>query len=179
MWILEWLWKNIKYRAFSTRKNDPLFTFKMSFIILKKVRHTKIYRTSKNSLKIKKINKQTNHKKAAVVFLPGVRSNHLIPLSTKICVSFYFRSLLKVYLRATSTFSTSTNFKWINYSKQEQKNPITSEDGIINSQLRFDEACSTRYMQYKKKPIKLILGTISTYSTTNLTKLINTKKQRY
>lgn len=133
----------------------------------------------KTALRLKKKNKPTNHKKAAVVFLPGVRSNHLIPLSTKICVSFYFRSLLKVYLRATSTFSTSTNFKWINYSKQEQKNPITSEDGIINSQLRFDEACSTRYMQYKKKPIKLILGTISTYSTTNLTKLINTKKQRY
>lgn len=55
-----------------------------------------------------------------------------------------------------------------NYSKQ-QKNCITTEDGIINSQLYvlMGHKGGTRYMEKnKKQKTKFISGTNPTYSTT-------------
>lgn len=127
-------------------------------------------RTSTTSLKTKKKKKKKNPEtlKDAAVFLPGVRSNRLIPLSAQARVSFDFnsRSLLKLYLTATSILASTINFRWI-ISQNNKKNPITSKDGIINSQLYvlMGHKGSTKCIKYKKS-IRFISGTISTYSTT-------------
>lgn len=58
-------------------------------------------------------------------------------------------------------------FQMDSFSKQEKKNPITSKDSIINSQLYvlMGHKGNTKYIKYKKS-IRFISGTISMYSTT-------------
>lgn len=81
--------------------------------------NTKIYRISKNSLKIKK-GKKKIYEKAVVVFLPGVRSNHLIPLSTQVCFLLFQLQIITQVLSDCIT----TSFKWTNYSKTTTKIPF-------------------------------------------------------